>query len=79
MVQKTIDVTPNVNYIFAVDNDNKNSQRKIVNAIANGIGGGRVKHISFTEGACSENFDIFTLNVWLKSTAIFDNAEETDY
>ena len=46
MIKKVIDIVPNQSYVMAVDYSVKNTQRKVVQAIAQKVGGGKTKHIS---------------------------------
>jgi len=49
MVKKVYESKPERKYIFAVDNNKKPTQKKIVSAISNGIGTGLVESIDIPE------------------------------
>ena len=49
MVKKISESKPDRKYIFAVDNNKKPTQKKIVSAISNGIGTGLVESIDIPE------------------------------
>lgn len=49
MVKKIFEAKPERQYIFAIDNNQKPTQKKIVSAISNGIGTGLVESIDIPE------------------------------
>ncbi|EGR29938.1 hypothetical protein IMG5_145930 [Ichthyophthirius multifiliis] len=61
---------------YGNDHSVKNSQANIVQAISKAIGTGQTKHIDISQAALEvENFDIFTLDLRLKPSKIFESAE----
>ena len=49
MVKKVFEAKPERKYIFAVDNNKKTAQRKLISAISNGIGTGLIESIDIPE------------------------------
>ena len=67
IIGKVIALTPNEHYIFAVDYETM-TQKKLVTAIAKGVGNGLVAQVPITGG-------VLSMNAWLKSTSIFDSED----
>ncbi|EAS02125.2 Dpy-30 motif protein (macronuclear) [Tetrahymena thermophila SB210] len=78
--KKIVDKPPNQSYIFAIDHNQKPTQLSLVQAISKGLGTGKVKHIDLAQAALSNNnFDIFSLDVRLRPSRVFDlTAEEEE-
>ncbi|EGR29401.1 hypothetical protein IMG5_156430, partial [Ichthyophthirius multifiliis] len=77
-VSKTIEITPNQNYILALDKS-KSTQLSIVEAISRKIGTGKVRHIDLAS-ACldKDNFFVLNLDLRLKGSKLFDFQEIQD-
>ncbi len=73
-IEKTIEKTPKIPYILALDHNPKPTQRKIVEAISKGIGTGLVESIAFNEK--TKNVGQLTLNLRMKPTMAFAKIEE---
>lgn len=49
MVKKIYETKPEKNYIFAVDNTKRPTQKRLISAISNGIGTGLVESIDYPD------------------------------
>lgn len=75
-VEKTIEKKPNLPYIFAVDHNPKPAQKKIIEAISQGVGTGKV--ISEEVLKENENTKMLTINLRVKPTMYFQKIEEEE-
>ena len=51
MVKKVYETKPEKNYIFAIDNTRRPTQKKLIQAISSGIGTGGIESFDFPETA----------------------------
>jgi hypothetical protein len=58
----------------ACDHTKKRSFKKIISAISNSVGNGKVDNIAFNEAMIRRDYDLLTLNVRLKPSALLDEA-----
>ncbi|CAD8167287.1 unnamed protein product [Paramecium octaurelia] len=69
IVNKTVTLTPNEKYIFAVDYDNM-TQKKLVTTIAKSVGNGVTKNVT------TPTEKMLTINVWLRPTQVFESEDQ---
>ncbi|CAD8133208.1 unnamed protein product [Paramecium pentaurelia] len=69
IVNKTVTLTPNEKYIFAVDYENM-TQKKLINTIAKSVGNG------FTKNVTTATEKLLTINVWLRPTQVFESDDQ---
>lgn len=63
---------PKINYVFAIDHTKNRAQKRIMKAIAKGIGVPNLKQVEITEDSWKiANFDLFVLDLWMKPSNIF--------
>ena len=79
-VKYVIYKTPkSTNYIFAIDHTGNRKQRKLIRSISKGIGGGKVEKCDITElTKKKDNYESFTLDLWMKPSKIFDEVNEEE-
>ena len=75
-VEKIVEKTPSLSYIFALDHNPKPTQKKIVEAISKGIGTGLVDCV---EPKGDENHvKELTIDLRMRPTMVFAKMEEDD-
>ena len=75
-LEKIVEKTPKIPYIFATDHNPKPTQRKIVETISKGIGTGLVESVE-AKGD-EKNVKELSINLRIKPTMIFAKMEEED-
>lgn len=65
------------NYIFAIDHTKNRTQKRLLKAIAEGIGIANIKNVEVSPDLYRSvpDFDLFTLDLWMKPSNIFKAAQ----